>query len=567
MIRLSDLRSSTAALCLALLTACPVAAETDAGSYLAGRQAAQSNDFATATRYFTQSLLTDTANPSILESALAGYISLGQIDQAVPIAKRITELGIESQMAHLVNYVAATKAENWAAIFEGLEAGQTVSPLVDGLLQAWASVGEGKMSDALESFDAVIAENGMQTYGLYHKALALASVGDFEAADAIFSDTDRRLPYSGRSANAHAQILSQLDKNDVALTLMDQVFRGANNPEILALRTALQNGEKIPYSLVTTPTQGIGEIAYMVAGALQGDTPDAYTLQYARLANYLDPSNTQATLLTAQLLDSLGQYDLANATYATVPQEDPSFYEAELGRIDALRRADRADAAVEVAESLTRSHPDIPLAQGRLADILRSQGKMTEANAAYTATLDMIGADDPSRWSLLFSRAITFHSLDQWPAAEADFRAALALQPNQPQILNFLGYSLVERNEKLDEALQMIETAVAAEPENGAIVDSLGWVYFQLGRYQDAVEPMERAASLEAVDPIVNDHLGDVYWAVGRKIEASFQWHRALSFKPEEELASRIRRKLDIGLDEVLVEEGAAPLAVANDGG
>ena len=144
--------------------------------------------------------------------------------------------------------------------------------------------------------------------------------------------------------------------------------------------------------------------------------------------------------------------------------------------------------------------------------------------------------------------------------ADADFRKALELNPDQPLVLNYLGYSLVERGEKLDEALGMIQRAVAAQPDSGYIVDSLAWALFTLGRYSEALDPMERASILEPVDPIVTDHLGDVYWAVGRKLEAEFQWHRALSFDPEEEQATRIRRKLEIGLDAVLAEEGALPL-------
>ena len=160
--------------------------------------------------------------------------------------------------------------------------------------------------------------------------------------------------------------------------------------------------------------------------------------------------------------------------------------------------------------------------------------------------------------------------MKNWDAAEADFRAALEIDPEQPQVLNYLGYSLVERQEKLDEALSMIERAVEARPESGYIIDSLGWVLYRMGRYEDAVSHMERAVELMPVDPVVNDHLGDVYWAVGRKLEAEFQWRRALSFvDPEDTDAEakpdRIRRKLDVGLDVVLAEEGAKPLQVAND--
>jgi Flp pilus assembly protein TadD len=160
--------------------------------------------------------------------------------------------------------------------------------------------------------------------------------------------------------------------------------------------------------------------------------------------------------------------------------------------------------------------------------------------------------------------------LDNWELAEADFRAALALNPEQPQVLNYLGYSMVEKQVNLDEALNMIERAAAARPDSGFIVDSLGWVLFRIGRYSEAVVHMETAVALMPVDPVVNDHLGDVYWSVGRTREAEFQWSRALSFVDPTDAdgeadPDRIRRKLEIGLDAVLVEEGANPLKVANE--
>jgi Flp pilus assembly protein TadD len=163
---------------------------------------------------------------------------------------------------------------------------------------------------------------------------------------------------------------------------------------------------------------------------------------------------------------------------------------------------------------------------------------------------------------------MTSERLDEWDAAEADFRASLALNPGNPSVLNYLGYSLVDRGLKFDEALGMIETAVAARPDSGAIVDSLAWVYYKLGRYQEAVAPMERAAELEPNDPILSDHLGDVYWMVGRDVEARFQWRRALSFEPEQAEADRIRHKLSVGLDAVYADEGVTPAAaveIAND--
>ena len=540
-------------------------AQSDPGAYLAARQAAISSDYEAAARYYTQTLVSDPKNPALLENGLAAFVSLGQIDRAVAIATVIRDTGLQSQIAHLVLAAKAAKDGEWSAIFDALEADQTISPLVDGLAQSWAAIGQGKMAQALASFDEVIEGEGMRPYGLYHKALAFAVVGDFESADAILGTPTTGFGYSARSALAHAQILSQLDRNEDALAVLSAVFGETLDPGIAAIRTQLTAGDSVPFDVIEGPAQGMGEIAFSVAAALSGETPDGLTLQYARIAEYLNPNNTAAILLSASLLENLDQYALANATFAKVGRDDPAFHQAELGRIDALRAAGKIEAAAEVAESLAKSHADLPFVHTKLGDVLAAQDRWDEANTAYTTALDIYSDDDPSRWIVLYTRAISFFNLDQWPEAEADFRAALVLRPDQPQVLNYLGYSLVERGEKLDEALGMIETAVAAEPDNGAIVDSLGWVYFQLGRYEDAVKPMERAASLEAVDPIVNDHLGDVYWAVGRDIEATFQWNRALSFDPDEDLADRIRRKLEIGLDAVLIEEGEAPLRVADD--
>jgi Flp pilus assembly protein TadD len=293
---------------------------------------------------------------------------------------------------------------------------------------------------------------------------------------------------------------------------------------------------------------------------------ESVVLTNARIALDIDPDLTDARLMVAETLDRLEQYDLAAATYAGVPPEDPQFVAAELGRAEVLRRSDEVDSAIAGLRALSESHPGLVVVEARLGDMLRRSGDMAAANAAYTRALGLSSGDDPALWLLYYTRGITAHQLDDWPAAEADFRKALDLRPGHPQVLNYLGYSLVERHEKLDEALAMIEQAVAGEPENGAIVDSLGWVLFRLGRHS-AVVHLERAASLEPVDPVINDHLGDAYWAVGRLREADFQWKRALSFGPEEEEAARIRRKLEVGLDAVMAEEGRDPIRAVDGGG
>ena len=182
-------------------------------------------------------------------------------------------------------------------------------------------------------------------------------------------------------------------------------------------------------------------------------------------------------------------------------------------------------------------------------------GIYDKAEVSYGKAIKLYTAKGEAGWFLYYVRGITRERLDSWELAEKDFRKALSLNPNQPQVLNYLGYSLIEKNSNLDEALDMIERAVKESPDSGYIVDSLGWGYYKLGRYEKAVPNLERAAELMPVDPIVNDHLGDVYWMVGRKTEAEFQWRRALSFDPEEQDIERIKKKLKVGLTQVLMDE------------
>lgn len=555
-------RSHFAAICLlVLLPSGTLGAEPQAGSYLAARQAAMTGDFATGALYFEQALAADPSNPYLLESTLIAQTALGEFASATPIAQTIVDLGLKSQLAHLVLSVAAAKVEDWDAVFAGIQEGREIGPLVDGLTQAWAYVGKGQMSLAIEGFDAVIAGEGLGAYGLYNKALALASVGDFEGADAIFAASPQNgMRYNRRSAIAHAQILSQLDRNTDAIALIESVFGPQTDPTLADIRTRLTAGDRLDFTYVANVKDGMSELYLMVAQALAGDADDDYTLRYARASALLNPANSDAILLSANLLENMNQFDLASDAYSTVLPGDPAFQSAELGRAETLRQAGKVETAIEVLETLARNTSDTPRVHAALGDTYREAGHLDKAKTAYAKAIDLYDDGDPLKWFVYYTRGITNHALDDWPAAEFDFRAALALNPEQPQVLNFLGYSMVERGVNIDEALKMIETAVAAEPNNGAIVDSLGWVLFERGAYQQAVGHLEDAASLIPVDPVINDHLGDGYWAVGRFTEAMFQWQRALSFDPAPKDAARIRRKIAIGLDEVRAQDGEPAL-------
>ena len=542
-----------------------------AGAYLAARQAGAVSDFSAAAGYYSRALTRDPGNPQLLEATTLTQLSLGNLVQAIPVARKMEADGVRSQISHMVLIGEETARSKFSKIVERIEDGRGVGPLVDGLVKAWAQLGAGDVSAALASFDKVADERGMAGFALYHKVLALGSAGDFEAALALIEENPNgALQMTWRSAITRLEILSQLERSDDAIALIDQVFGADLDPELRALRATLVAGETLPFVTIRSAHEGIAEVFYSVADALSNEAGVEYTLLYSRIAEYLRPDHTDAILLSAQLLDELQRYDLAVATYKRVDRDNPSYLSAELGRAEALRRADRMEAAIEVLEQLTRSHGDMPAVFVNLGDFRRQLQEFDLAIAAYDAALAQYDQVDRSQWFIYYARAISHERLDHWELAEADFRKALELNPDQPQVLNYLGYSLVEQQVKLDEALSMIQRAVEERPDSGYIVDSLGWVLFRLGRYEEAVPHMERAAELMPVDPVVNDHLGDVLWAVGRKREADFQWRRALSFfdsevASEEVNPDRIRQKLDLGLDAVLVQEGAEPLRVGND--
>ncbi|MFN7223850.1 MAG: tetratricopeptide repeat protein [Paracoccaceae bacterium] len=538
----------------------------DAGAYLAARAAAAQNNFREGASWFARALQSDPQNTGLLEGAIISYIGIGDFTKAADASQKLTSLGGRSIGANIALLVRDVQAEDFDAVL-AVDESRKIGNLLDDLVKAWAEFGKGRMSEAVQAFDAIAETQGLKAFGLYHKALALAAVGDFEGADSILSgQAEGPLVVNRRGIIAHVQILSQLERYDDALALLERSFGTDPEPELVALRAQLLAKTPLAFDVVRSAKDGIAEVFFTIAVALNGEAENAYTLIYARSANDLNPNHTEAILLSAGLLDQMAQYELAGETYARIPKDHPTFHAAEMGRAETLRSLGKPEESVAALKALSESHPGLVIVHLAYGDALRRDERFEEAAAAYDAAAALVPVPGERHWGLFYSRGVAHERSNQWEKAEADFRKALELNPDQPQVLNYLGYSFVDRGENLDEALGMIERAVAARPDAGYIIDSLAWAYYRLGRYDDALPQMERASLLEPVDPVVTDHLGDVYWAVGRQLEAQFQWRRALSFEPEEKDAVRIRRKLEVGLDSVLAEEGAPPLTAVSSG-
>ncbi|MFB1023761.1 MAG: hypothetical protein QMC33_00140, partial [Octadecabacter sp.] len=309
------LRLTVCAATLAL--AMPAAADPNPGAYLAARQAAISGDYDAAAIYFRDALLADANNTALMEQTLAAYLGVGQVESAAGIARPFINAGGESQIANIALMAQAARAEDWDAIFDLIEAGHEVGPLLDGLAQAWAYLGKGDTVHAMMRFDEVIDTPGLRGFGQQHKALALAMSGDLDGASAIYDLPPNIgiVPTRG-SVVAHLQILAQLGDFERAGEIIDRAFGEDPDPELATLRSAITAGEVPDLSrAVATPSDGISYAFKGLSDILQGEANESYLLLYAQAARYIAPHDADAQIATARLLNALGQYDAAAQTF------------------------------------------------------------------------------------------------------------------------------------------------------------------------------------------------------------------------------------------------------------
>ena len=280
-----------------------------------------------------------------------------------------------------------------------------------------------------------------------------------------------------------------------------------------------------------------------------------------------------ALLSLGDLYEDLKKPDLAIKAYERVPATSSLSRNAEIQMAVDLDALDRTDDAKQRLQHVIAQRPKDSEAIIELGNIQRARKDFAGCADTYSKAIDTVPNPEKSNWVVFYFRGICYERSHQWPAAEADMKKALDLFPEQPLVLNYLGYSWVDQGVHLDQGMDMIRRAVEQRPDDGYIVDSLGWAYFRTGNYDEAVKNLERAVELKPEDPTINDHLGDAYWRVGRMLEAHFQWSHAKDLKPEPEDLPKIEAKLQNGLpsdtsSSADASKPAAPLdaAKANSG-
>ena len=523
------------------------------GNYLAGRHAQAVREMGAAIAFYSAVLAREPNNPDLLRRGFILHLAEGRVADALGLAGRMdAKDAARLGFPEFLRAADDIKNGRHAAAIKRLDALENdgLATLVVPMLRGWAEMGRGDRAAAAKALNALAGKEGMQSFLDLHGAIIADVAGDWASAEAnygkvIDDDGGASLRLTVLLGNLH----ERMGQTDKARTLYDAFI--ARNPDSHLLDPAARRiAEKArpPKAEIAGPAAGAAEALFGVAGSLRQQNARETALLFARMALHLRPDFPPNQVLIADILENDGRFADANAVYEGIAKDSP-FHRATRPRIAAnLDRMDRTDEAVGRLNALAAAEAkDIePLVQ--LGDILRGRKRFKEAAAAYDRAFQRIPTLDRRHWSLLYSRGIALERSDQWPRAEADFLKALEFEPEQPYVLNYLGYSWIEKRQHLERATDMIRRAVALRPNDGYIVDSLGWVHYQLGDYAGAAKELERAVELRPEDPVINDHFGDALWRVGRRIEARFQWERALSLKPEPDQIEPIKKKLLEGL-------------------
>jgi tetratricopeptide (TPR) repeat protein len=510
-----------------------------------------------AIAYYRQALKEDPDNGDLMLRAAVVMVSEGQVAEALPLARRLAEIGGDNSVIDYVLAVEDIRTGQFAAAEKRL-AGMPdngINHYVIPMLRAWAQVGRGDADGALVTLAGMKTGDGPNPLFDLHVAL----IDDFAGRTKDSGDAFRRA-VAGEGGSAFRAIelygafLERSGQPQEARDIYKKFLSEHPESDLLQPALARLDAGKRPAPDITSAADGAAQALFDLSGAFRQQNASEMALVLGRLALVLKPRFPVAQFLVADILEGSDRQESANQLYRAIDPASPFSWTARIRVAANLNAMDRTDEAVTLLRAMAAERPGDPEPLIMLGNILRGHQKFAEAVGVYDQAVARVGTLDKRYWSLLYSRGMALERSKQWDRAEADFLQALKFEPEQPYVLNYLGYSWVDKGMHLKRAMDMIKKAVQLRPNDGYIVDSLGWALYRLGDSKGAVRELERAVELRPEDAVINDHLGDAYWKVGRQQEARFQWRRSLGLGPDADLVGTIEKKLKTGL-----VEGAAP--------
>ena len=520
------------------------------GNYLAARHASVQRDAAAASAYYRAALRADPKNAELLERAFIASLTEGDIDEAVRLAERVLQTNKNDRTARLVLGVRAIKNKQWqtARLNIAQSVRGPVTDLTAALLIGWTQLGSNDSKTAIDVIDRLQGADWYATFKDLHAGMILDMANRKKEAGRRLEKVQKGDPTALRIVEAYGSFLSRQGSKDEALAVFDAFEKALpRHPLIVDNVQKAKAGEKLP-PLVANAQAGAAEVLYGIGSALGRRGGEDLGLAYLQLALYLEPKHPLALLSLADLYEAMKKPQLAIDVYRRVPADSPLHRNSEIQLATNLDSLDKTDEAKTHLKKLIEENASDSEAIMALGNIERARKDYSECADTYSKAIAQIANPQRPNWLVFYFRGICHERAKNWPAAEADLKKALELYPDQAHVLNYLGYSWVDQGVNLDEGMRMIRRAVEQRPDDGYIVDSLGWAYYRIGNLEEATKHLERAVELKPDDPTINDHLGDVYWKTGRQLEAQFQWQHASALKPEPDELKKIEHKLKNGM-------------------
>ena len=519
-------------------------------TYLSARFAAGEHDLPQAARYYGQSLSNDQGNPSLLALSFFYSTTSGDFDAAGKYAQAVIAATPDDRAARLALAVIGFKHKDYVDVRKQLSASAKgpFTALTLALFDAWAAAAEHDTAGMQKDLQSLMEQKGAESMAAFHTALLQDYLNNAPAADAAYKKALASTAPTPRVLEAYGRFLERQGRGEDAAKLYQSHINEGGLASVTRPGLARIAANQKPEGMIRSPADGAAEALFGIAASLTDAQSAEVSILYLRMALYLRSDLGLAQVLLADRFETLRKYDSAIAIYRSIEPSSPYWRMAQVQASLDLQRLGNNDDAIAGLKKLVVADPNDSESWVALGDTYRASEKFAESVDAYNHAEKVIGKPSRRDWPMFYARAMAKEKLKRLDDSEADIQTALKLSPEQPELLNYLGYSWVDRGRNIPTALTMLEKARALRPYDGYIVDSVGWAYFQLGRYDDAAKTLEAAVLLVPGDPTINDHLGDALWRAGRRIEARFQWNHALTFSEKDDDKTAITAKLKNGL-------------------